>query len=186
MYSYDVVSLYTSIPHELGLTAIDYWIDARSDLIPERFSKSFILEAVKFVLENNNFLFDNKMFRQISGTAMGTKFAPPYACLTMGYLEETILFPITLKKYFDNQSCDYIKHNYLRYMDDRYIALPENINSEIFKNALNKLHPAIKFTMEEGKSISEHEESLHFLDIEIILTKGKNSHRHLLQRYQPT
>ena len=48
--------------------------------------------------ESNNFLFDNKMFRQISGTAMGTKFAPPYACLTMGYLEETMLFPITLKE----------------------------------------------------------------------------------------
>ena len=113
MYSYDVVSLYTSIPHELGLTAIDYWIDARSDLIPERFSTSFILEAIKFVLENNSFSFNNKMFRQILGTAMGTKLAPPYACLTMGYLEETILFPITLKKYFNSQSCDYIKHNYL-------------------------------------------------------------------------
>ena len=61
-------------------------------------------------------------------------------------------------------------------MDDGFIALPENINSEIFKNALNELLPAIEFTMEEGKSISEHEESLHFLDIEIILTKGKEIH----------
>ena len=61
-------------------------------------------------------------------------------------------------------------------MDDGFIALPENISSEIFKNALNELHPAIKFTMEEGKSISEHEESLHFLDIEIILTRGKEIH----------
>jgi len=176
LYSYDVVSLYTSIPHELGLTAVDYWIDARSDLIPERFSKSFILEAVKFVLENNNFLFDNKMFRQISGTAMGTKFAPPLACLTMGYLEETILFPCTLKKYFNNQHCEYIRHNYLRYMDDGFIVLPEHIDSELFKNALNELHPAIKFTMEEGQLISKHEESLHFLDIEIILTNGKETH----------
>ena len=67
-------------------------------------------------------------------------------------------------------------------MDDGFIALPENIDSEIFKKALNELHPTIKFTMEEGKSISEHEQSLHFLDIEIILTKRKiNSHRHLLQ-----
>ena len=113
------------------------------------------------------------MFRQISGTAMGTKFAPPYACLTMGYLEETILFPITFKKYFDNQSCDYMKRNYLRYMDDGFIVLPNNIDSEIVKNALNELHPTIKFTMEEGRSISEHEESLNFLDIEIILTKER-------------
>ena len=33
------------------------------------------------------------MFLQLVVTAMGTKFAPPYACLSVGYLEEAILFP---------------------------------------------------------------------------------------------
>ena len=81
---------------------------------------------------------------------MGTKFAPPYACLTMGYLEEAILFPKILRKYFAENSCLYIQNNFLRYMDDGFIILPVNINAEQFKTALNELHPAITVTMEEG------------------------------------
>ena len=171
LYSYDVVSLYTNIPHALGLEAIAYWINARPDLVPDRFPASFILEAAKIVLTNNNFMFNDRMFTQISGTAMGTKFAPPYACLTMGYLEEAILFPKILRKYFDENLCLYIQNNYLRYMDDGFIILPVNINAEQFKTALNELHPAITFTMEEGK-LSKNTESLNFLDVEVILSNG--------------
>lgn len=50
------------------------------------------------------------------------------------------------------------------------------IDIEIVKNALNDLYSAMKFTMEEGKSLSDHEESLNFLGIEIILRKGKEIH----------
>ena len=107
---------------------------------------------------------------------MGTKFAPPYACLTMGYLEETLLFPFILHIYFDTHSCNYIQQNYRRYMDNGFIVLPENINPLRLKAALNDLHPGIKFTMEKGKWISAQEESLNFLDIEVILTNGKSIH----------
>ena len=112
LLSYDVVGLYTSIPHNLGIEAIDYWIDKRNDLIPARFTKNFILESVKFILEKNKFLFDNVMYKQVSGTAMGTKFAPPYACLTIGCLEETRLFPKILKNYSTDSICLYIKDNF--------------------------------------------------------------------------
>ena len=151
LFSNDVVSLYTSIPHTLGIEAIDYWIDKRNDLIPARFTKNFILESVKFILENNNFLFDNVTYKQVSGTAMGTKFAPPYACLTIGYLEETRLFPKMLKNYFTDSTCLYIKDNFFRYMDDGFIALAQNFDAISLRNALNDLHPSIKFTMETGK-----------------------------------
>ena len=57
------------------------------------FIKAFILEAAPFILSNNNFQFDSYMFLRLVGTAMGTKFAPPYACLSVGCLEETTLFP---------------------------------------------------------------------------------------------
>ena len=36
------------------------------------------------------------MFLHLVGTAIGAKFAPPYACLSAGLLEETILFPLLL------------------------------------------------------------------------------------------
>ena len=38
---------------------------------------------VKFVLKNNYFEFNSKVKQQISGIAVGTKIAPPYACLFM-------------------------------------------------------------------------------------------------------
>ena len=36
------------------------------------------------------------MYLQLLGTAMGTKCATPYACITVGYLEETKLFILVL------------------------------------------------------------------------------------------
>ena len=60
--SCDVVSLYTSIPHDLGLEALSYWIDKKWNLIPEHFTKAFMLEAASFVLSNNNFQFDSYVF----------------------------------------------------------------------------------------------------------------------------
>ena len=34
---------------------------------------------------------------------MGTKWAPPYACLVVGYKEETKLFRIELPKFFSTE-----------------------------------------------------------------------------------
>ena len=39
------------------------------------------------ILENNNCAFNDEFYRQISGTAMGTIFAPTYATLTMRHFE---------------------------------------------------------------------------------------------------
>ena len=85
-------SLYTSIPIYLGIEAIDYGFTRKRNLIPERFTKEFIIDSIKFILKNNSFLFDSKMYNQVLGTAMGTKCAPSHACLTIGYQEETKLF----------------------------------------------------------------------------------------------
>ena len=49
------------------------------------------------------------MFLQLVGTAMGKKFAPPYACLSVGYLEETILFPQLLPLHFTLPDCKLIE-----------------------------------------------------------------------------
>ena len=53
-----VASLCTSIPQELELKAIEYWLDKYSKLIYSRLNKYLILEALKIVLKNNHFLFN--------------------------------------------------------------------------------------------------------------------------------
>ena len=60
--SFDVVIFYTSIPHDLRLEALSYWIDKKRSLMPERFTKAFIVEAVLFVLSKNNVQYDIYVF----------------------------------------------------------------------------------------------------------------------------
>ena len=51
-------------------------------------------------MSNNNFQFDIYVL-QLAGTAMGMKFTPPYVCLTVGHLEETISKIITFTFYIN-------------------------------------------------------------------------------------
>ena len=67
----DVLSLYTSIPHDLGLAELFNWTDKKRNLISECFTKAFIVEAASFVLSNNNFQFDVYLFLQLFGTVIG-------------------------------------------------------------------------------------------------------------------
>ena len=121
MYTVDIVSLYTSIPHELGIKAIEYYIHKYQNELPERFTKNCIIEITKFLLENNNFTFNHQMYHQLTGTAMGGNFAPPYAILTIGYLEESYLY-IEIPKVFSKEDSEFIINAYKRFMDDGFIT----------------------------------------------------------------
>ena len=68
-------------------------------LVKERLTDAFIIESLKFFLENN-FVFDGGYYQQIDRTAMGKKVAPVFACLTIAYLEESKLFTAVLPMYF--------------------------------------------------------------------------------------
>ena len=50
-----------------------------------------IVKMAEFVLKNNYFQFNDKVKQQISGTAIGTKFAPTYACVFMDQVKTDFL-----------------------------------------------------------------------------------------------
>ena len=57
-----------------------------------------LLELAELVLENNSFRFNEKTLKQLNVTAIGTKFVPPYAIISiMVDLEERILEEIELQ-----------------------------------------------------------------------------------------
>ena len=153
LISCDIVSLYPSIPTELGIEALEYWIDRLRHRIPMRFSKQFILDLAKFVLENNFCRFGSEMFHQIIGTAMGTIFALPYACLVIGFLEDTKLYPQLLPSKFDEETCRLIIEHFYRFMDDGHTLLPEEIELDMFLQLLNNMHWAIKYTIGKPERI---------------------------------
>ena len=68
---------------------------------------------------------------------MGTKFAPRYACLSVGYLEETILFPRLLPLRFTLTECKLIEEIFKRFMDDGFVLWPKNANIDVFRELLN-------------------------------------------------
>ncbi|XP_071152298.1 uncharacterized protein [Mytilus edulis] len=164
--SFDVTSLYTNIPHDLGLTAVKYRIEEKRDEIDSRFETNFILEATKIVLEENTFYFDGNKYRQIKGTAMGTKVVPTYANLVMGYLEQQMYRQISVQ--FDQNFCDYVIKFWKRYLDDCIIFWSRSEKDLYkFKDLINSLHPSIKFTMETSDT------QLPFLDF-LILKSGRH------------
>ena len=74
----DVVGLHPSIPHDAGLSAPREALDKRTrkEIPTENLNK-----MAEFVLKNNSFEFDTNVYQRNSGAAIGTKFAPPYACI---------------------------------------------------------------------------------------------------------
>jgi hypothetical protein len=162
----DVVSLYTSIPHELGVESIEFWLKESPNTIPTRFMHSFILQAIDFILKNNYFSFEDDFYLQISGTAMGTKMAPTYACLVMGYLETKMYSKI--KEVYPNDVYEHILNSWLRYIDDGWLIWNHSFGSiDGFVNILNNLHHSIKFTIEHSDA------EIHFLDV--LVSFGDNN-----------
>ena len=157
----DVINLYSNISSSLGLEAVDYWISKNPEKINGRFTKDFISEATEIVLSNNTFAFNGKHFKQIKGTAMGTKMAPTYATLTLGYLEEKMYKKV--EEQFNEEVKLYITNNWKRYLDDCFIVWKYSNNElSTFKTLLNELNPDIRFTAEEST------DRIPFLDIMVI------------------
>ena len=85
----DFVGLYPSIPHKAGLKALEKALNNRTT--NKKVSTEDLVKRAKFVLKNNYFEFNCKVEQQILGTAIGTKFAPPYACIFMDEVETSFL-----------------------------------------------------------------------------------------------
>ena len=127
------------------------------------------------ILTMNNFSFNDNHYLQIHGTAMGTKMAPSYANLFLGYFEANA---------FEN--APFQPHTWLRYIDDIFMIWTEGLdNLKIFIDYLNNIHSTIKFTSSHSST------NIPFLDVSVSLTndgtistdlytKPTDKHQHLL------
>ena len=152
LFTMDVTSLYTSIPHQDGLKAIQFFLTENP---PSGISTDTVLRLVSLVLNMNSFEFDGGFYQQVSGVAMGTKMGPSYACLFMGYLERQIWdsYPGPLPNFFR------------RYIDDIVGITTMEISAlHNFFEFVNKFHPSIHFTTTTSSS------AITFLDIRLFLT----------------
>ena len=149
----DVVGLYLNIPHEAGYKALEKLLNNRTN---KTVSREHLVKMAKFVLKNSYFEFKGKVKQQISGTAIGTKFAPPYACIFMDEVETSFLETQEIKPFV-----------WFRYIDDVFFIWThgqEKLDS--FLEELNRCNSYLKFTYESSKT------SIPFLDLKVSLSNG--------------
>lgn len=148
--SFDVVSLFPSIPVDLALKIIeDRWneITIHTDM-----SKSLFLNILKFCIKDNRyFKYDGKIYAQKKGLPMGSPASPIVADIVMEKLLDTCIGNLTKKPKI-----------LTKYVDDLFSIVPE-CEIELIMNGLNSFHRNIKFTMEK-----EIDSRLPYLDTLVI------------------
>ena len=141
----DVKALYTNLSFELVLKSVEYWVTKYLTQIPllERFGLAFICEALKIILENNVFQFNDEFIRQIKGFAMGTKAAVQCANLAVAYLE--IKMFAFLPTIYPQDFVDFIIRNYFRLLDDILHAWLSEFNITQFYEVFDSLDENLEF-----------------------------------------
>ena len=174
IFTMDVVSLYTSIPHSDGLKALEHYLE-KSDI--EHLHIPTILRLAELVLSLNSFAFEDHHYQQTRGVAMGTKMGPSFACLFVGFVEEQ-----ALSHYTGTQPA-----LFKRYIDDCLgVSVGSRDDLVSFIQHMSNFHPALRYTHEISST------SLSFLDLSIsshpecsklsitVFYKPTDSHAYLL------
>ena len=148
--------MYTNIPHGEGIEACREALEREERDNPTP-SATFICKLIEHILTLNYFQFEDNMWLQKHGTAMGTCMAPSYANLFMGPLEEKMLETSPEKPIV-----------WLRYIDDIFFIWSHGRPAlETFITHVNNFHHTIKFTSEISPS------QIPFLDVMVSLKDGK-------------
>ena len=149
MCSFDIVSLFTNVPlHEtIDICMNSLYRDDMVELIYTAIREDSLRKLLLMVTSGVEFSFDNIMYQQTDGVAMGSPLGPVLANIFVGYCES--LIPDA-----------WWPSLYCRFVDDSFAHFDDRQQSEDFLLRLNGLHPALKFTC-------EHEVSgkLPFMDV---------------------
>ncbi|BHF61530.1 hypothetical protein SprV_0100450500 [Sparganum proliferum] len=145
MVSFDVTSLFTSIPQDLTIETIELLLQSKYDETENRLGRAQVLQLLKFCLRTY-FTFDGTIYEQVKGTPMGSPIS--------GFIAEAVLQRL--------ESLVFQHHKpkfWARYVDDTFVVIDRN-QLLTFKERLNAVFPDIQFTMEE-----EENNQLAFLDV---------------------
>lgn len=157
--SFDVTSMYTSVPIEESLLVLldtlnnDASLNDRTPL-----SSLTIIEGVKLCLTTTYFTFLDVLYRQTEGVAMGSPVSPVVANLFLNRLETSAL-----------QTFAHPPRIWLRYVDDTFAIITAS-QVQAFLTCLNEQSTNIKFTMETEND----DRNINFLDCHLSVGENKS------------
>ena len=137
MVSFDVCSLFTNIPlQETIELAVNIVFENNPGI---KLSKEELKQLFVFATAQTHFHFNDEVFDQIDGVAMGSPLAPALANLFMGSQESNWLA--------NNEGKNVLF--YRRYVDDIFCVFNLECHADSFLKFLNEQHPNLKFTVEK-------------------------------------
>ena len=161
----DVKSLYTNIPHTEGIQALSRVLE-ETNIHPMK--KLLICRLANLVLTKNYFEFNKRIYRQIQGTAMGTRKVPSYANIFMKCVEMQLIDTSPKKPTL-----------WLKFIDDIFMIWGHGKQAlEDFKHPANNIHPTIKFPF------NSNEQEIPFLDT--IIYRGNDNYILTRLYHKPT
>ena len=110
-------------------------------------SEDILRELILNAKRGVEFSFNNQMYKQLDGVAMGNPLGPALANIFVGFYESRL---------FDNTVKPGV---YFRFAYDTFTIFGSELDCDHFKGELTLLHPVLKFTVEKKQN-----NSLNFLD----------------------
>ena len=158
-FSLDVVSLYTSVPPEDAIQALEDLLEA-NPVTTTPFTPSQVSRLLTSIMKNTYFQYKDQVYHQVSGLPMGNNISGILAMVFMARLENQIV---------DNLNIGLYK----RYVDDVLILTTNREEADHISNAMNKLNKHIRFETEHPNCYNATA-SISLLDFCVSIDKEGN------------
>jgi hypothetical protein len=148
--SLDINNMYSNVPTKEVMATINKLCELND---VEEKAKQDIMKITQVIVEQNYFSFQNKIYVQNEGLAMGAPTSSILSEVYLQHIEHTKSAELLLRHKVEG---------YFRYVDDILIMYKEDrTNTRDILNDFNTITPNMKFTLEE------EENKINYLDITI-------------------
>jgi hypothetical protein len=165
----DIVSLYPSMPQQDTVKQLDDFLRELSpEVMPDQL-RITLVQLTELILTNNLLQFNNRTYKQVQGTAMGTNLAPPVA---------NIFVFMATRTFFNQHGCIAF-----RFIDDIVGLIPLSVEAikTWWTSELQNVHPNLRFTVDTSPT--------HAVFLDLVVSKRpdfENSGHFQTKLYQKT
>ncbi|CAF3334786.1 unnamed protein product [Rotaria socialis] len=171
--TFDITDLYTMLPQEESLDILIEFLLQYDYQKVQNIPIDIIRKLALIVIKENVFVYENKLYRQVIGGAMGSEFTLTLANIFMWKWEKQLVHRLKVSNEIYGryltwfiEECTLHIMSHFRYVDDIFFTSNDSLECiDQMLDEANNFHPNIKLVRQIGRSVP-------FLDVLIENRKG--------------